>query len=238
MLLIGMQMNGESKYFPVGTIWTERVFYLWTGPMNITYTIKGEVIIDGVSYNEVIRDVVCQDWDEGSSYGVRYCLLREEGPLVYMRFDEETNDEGLLYDFDWWEGKEYVIDFPSPDYYFKEIINKIEEIVLEDGQTYQIWQPEGLWGASIICGIGCTSGILTYYENMDPPIGLDSGEHYLLEFTREVQIYNKENSTDGIEEISEGNPQKSTRPIRLKRNEIGGYDLQVKSSDGTWQMVK
>ena len=233
---MSIMVFGESKYFPVGTTWTERVSYLWTGPKTITYTIKGEMMIDGVSYNEVIRDVVYQDYDEGTVDGERCCLLREEGPLVYMRLNEETS-EGLLYDFDWWEGKEYVIDFPSPDYNFKEVINKIEEIVLEDGQTYQIWQPEGLWGAYIICGIGCTDGILFYYENMDPPIGLDSGEHYLLEFTREVPIYNKENGT-GLLEVGIGNRQKSTRPIRLKRNDIGGYDLQVKNSDGVWQNVK
>ena len=228
---------GESKYFPVGTTWTERVFYLWTGPKTITYTIKGEMMIDGVSYNEVIRDIVYQDYDEASVYGERCCLLREEGPLVYMRLNEETS-EGLLYDFDWWEGKEYVIDYPSPDYNFKEVINKIEEIVLEDGQTYQIWQPEGLFGASIICGIGCTSGILNYYENMDPPIGFSSGETSLLDFTREVQLYNKENGTDCLYEIGTDNQQTKTCPIRLKRNETGGYDLQVKNSDGIWQMIK
>ena len=234
--LVSVLAFGESKYFPVGTTWTEMRSYLWTGPFKTTYTIKGEVMIEGVSYNEVIMDVVYQDYDEGTVYGERYCLLREEGPLVYMRFNEETS-EGLLYDFDWWEGKEYVIDFPSPDYNFKEVINKIEEIVLEDGQTYQVWQPETLWGASIICGIGCTSGILNYYNDIDLPIGFGEGESYLLEFTREVPIYNKENGT-GLKEVGIDNRQKNTRPIRLKRNEIGGYDLQVKNADGTWQNVK
>ena len=234
--LVSVLAFGESKYFPVGTTWTEMRSYLWTGPFKTTYTIKGEVMIEGVSYNEVIMDVVYQDYDEGTVYGERYCLLREEGPLVYMRFNEETS-EGLLYDFDWWEGKEYVIDFPSPDYNFKEVINKIEEIVLEDGQTYQVWQPETLWGASIICGIGCTSGILNYYNDIDLPIGFGEGESYLLEFTREVPIYNKENGA-GLKEVEIDNQQKSTRPIRLKRNEIGGYDLQVKNSVGIWQNVK
>ena len=108
-------------------------------------------------------------------------------------------------------------------------------IILEDGQTYQIWKPELLSGASIICGIGCTRGILDYY--LDEPTGLGEGENYLLEFTREVPIYNKENGT-GLLEVGIGNRQKSIRPIRLKRNEIGGYDLQVKNSDGIWQMIK
>ena len=100
---------GESKYFPVGTTWTEECFYLISGPIKTTYTIKEEVEFNGVTYNAVYRN------DESEPY----CLLREEGSLVYMWKNEYEN--GLLYDFDWWEGKEYVIDFPSDDS-FKEVI--------------------------------------------------------------------------------------------------------------------
>ena len=117
-----------------------------------------------------------------------------------------------MYDFDWWVGKEYVTDVIfSGGEKFCQVIEKIDEMVLEDGQTYQIWAPEEFFGDYI--------------------------KTSLLEFTREVPIYNKENGT-GLKEVGIDNRQKNTRPIRLKRNEIGGYDLQVKNSDGTWQNVK
>jgi hypothetical protein len=214
---------GEGKYFPVGTTWVEESIYVLTGPIKTTYAIKDEVVINGVTYNEVYRN------DESEPC----CLLREEGPLVYMRIDEYV--EGLLYDFDWWEGKNYEIDFPSPEDNFKEVINQIEEIVLEDGQTYQIWKPELLYGASIICGIGCTRGILDYY--FGEPIGFGDGDNYLLEFTRDVQIYKNENGTNGLKDVNE-DARHETRKIRLKRNAIGGYDLQVRKADGKWQIVK
>ena len=70
---------GESKYFPVGTTWTEMRSYLWTGPFKTTYTIKGEVMIEGVSYNEVIMDVVYQDYDEGTVYGESGTVARHRG---------------------------------------------------------------------------------------------------------------------------------------------------------------
>jgi hypothetical protein len=218
---------GESKYFPAGTTWTEVTGkYGWYGRDTSTYVVKDEMPVEGVIYNAVYRN------DEQEPY----CLLREEGPLVYMWINEYEN--GLLYDFDWWEGKEYMIDFPGPfgEEFYHDVINKIDEIVLEDGQTYQIWTPYNFdEGDYIICGIGATNGIFKYFWPI--PTG-GGGETCLLEFTREVRLYNKDNATDRLKVIGTDNQQKSTRPIRLKRNETGGYDLQVKNSDGNWQNVK
>ena len=139
-----------------------------------------------------------------------------------------------MYDFDWWVGKEYVTDVIfSGGEKFCQVIEKIDEMVLEDGQTYQIWAPEEFFGDYIICGVGATNGVFRYSE----PAVTGGAQTSLLEFTREVPIYNKENGT-GLKEVGIDNRQKNTRPIRLKSNEICGYDLQVKNSDGTWQNVK
>ncbi len=225
MLSVCIMSMGDNKYFPTGTTWTEiKKVYWWSDWDTTTYIVKDEVLIDGIAYNEVLAN------------GKRYCLLREEGPLVYMWIDEYEN--GLLYDFDWWEGKEYVIGFPDPfgeEEFYHDVINKIDEMVLEDGQTYKIWTPYNFdEGDYIICGIGATNGIFKYFW----PIPVGGSITQLLEFTRDIQLYNKENSTNGLETIDMENDKKNTRPIRLKRNGIGGYDLQVKNSDGVWQNVK
>ena len=212
MLSVCIMSMGESKYFPVGTKWSEALFNGWFYSDPITYEVKDSELVNGIYYNVVHAN------------GEPYCLLREEGPLVYMA-TLDASYEGVLYDFDWWEGKEYITDVTiMGEGKFSEVIEKIEDMVLEDGQTYQIWAPEVFYGDFIICGVGATNGIFRYSEP-------------LLEFTREVPIYNKENGT-GLKEVGIDNRQKNTRPIRLKRNEIGGYDLQVKNSDGTWQKVK
>lgn len=217
---------GESKYFPVGTTWKEiSKTYWWSDWDTTTYIVKEEVLQDGVAYNEVLAN------------GKRYCLLREEGPFVYMWLDESKYGHGLLYDFDWWEGKEYVIDFPGPfgEDFYKDVINKIEEKLLEDGKTYKIWTPYNFdEGDYIICGIGATNGIFKYFW----PIPTGGSITRLLEFTRDTQLYNKENNTNGIKLTGSSDGEKRTRPIRLKRNDTGGYDLQVKNIEGVWQIIK
>ncbi len=220
MLLIGMQMNGENKYFPTGTTWKEESRF-WGERDTITYVVGEEVMKDGVAYNEVLRN------------GNRHCLLREEGPLVFMWIDEYEN--GLLYDFDWWEGKDYVIDFPDPfgGEFYQDVMSNIEEKVMMDGQTYKIWAPYQMCDDYIICGVGGTNSILGYYY----PLTTGGTIISLLEFTRNGQLIFSRDHLNGIQVIDMELPHES-RPIRLKRNEIGGYDLQVKSSDGTWQMVK
>ncbi|MBR5068809.1 MAG: hypothetical protein IKX25_05355 [Bacteroidales bacterium] len=225
LFFISIIVFGESKYFPVGTTWTEVTSkYGSFGRDTSTYVVKEEMPIDGVIYNVVYRN------DEPEPY----CLLREEGSLVYMtNIVAPFEDEGLLYDFDWWEGKEYVTDvIYSGGEKFCEVIEKIDEMVLEDGQTYQIWAPEDFFGDFIICGVGATNGIFRYSE----PAVTGGAQTSLLEFTRDVLVYNKENNTNGLKDVNMVTRQK-TRSIRLKRNTIGGYDLQMQNADGTWQMV-
>ncbi len=225
LFFICIMAFGENKYFPVGTTWTEVTSkYGSFGRDTSTYIVKEEKPIDGIVYNVVYRNDQTEPW----------CLLREEGALVYMSSPDATY-EGVLYDFDWWEGKEYVTDIIySGEDKFCEVIEKIEETVLEDGLTYQIWAPKIFYGDYIICGVGATNGVFSYSE----PAVTGGNQTQLLEFTRDVQIYNKENMTDGINEIVIDSQLKNTRPIRLKRNKIGGYELQVKNDDGTWRMVK
>lgn len=218
-ILIGIQAMGENKYYPTGTTWTEVTRgYWWEEWDTTTYVVKDVVEADGFAYNEVLAN------------GKRYCLLREEGPLVYIWFNE--NKKGLLYDFNWWEGKEYTACEFAYDG-FHDVITNIADKVLEDGQTCQIWAPEQLFGDYIIRGVGGTNSILEYYFP-----AIDGGSQtVLLEFTREVLLYSKENNTDGINEIGIEERQ-GKRPIRLRRNSIGGYDLQIWNADGTWQNVK
>jgi len=224
-LFMSIMAFGESKYFPVGTTWTEVTpKYGSFGRDTSTYVVKEEMPVGEFVYNVVYRN------DEPEPF----CLLREEGPLVYMASIKDSHEnEGLLYDFDWWEGKEYVTDVIFSGEKFCEVIEKIEEKVLEDGLTYQIWAPKIFYGDYIICGVGATNGIFRYSE----PAVTGGGKPQLLEFTRDVQIYNKENNTNELKEI---NPdiRQETRSIRLKRNAIGGYDLQMRNAEGTWQMVK
>ena len=219
VILIGMQVMGENKYFPTGTTWTEVTRGYWWEDWDTTiYVVKDVVEVDGIVYNEVLAN------------GKRYCLLREEGPLVYIWLSE--NEKGLLYDFDWWEGKEYTACEFAYDG-FHDVITNIEEKVLEDGQTCQIWAPEQLFGDYIICGVGGTNSILKYYFGVIE----GSSQTILLEFTREVQLYSKENGQNVIKVISADN-QREMRPIRLKRNITGGYDLQIRNEVGVWQMLK
>lgn len=213
---------GENQYFPVGTTWIEERGY-WEKD-TITYVVGDEVMFEGVVYNEVLAN------------GERYCLLREEGPLVYIWRNEYNY--GLLYDFDWWEGKEYSCDVNKEDSaLFSEQISGIEEKVLLDGNSYQVWYPELLYGIDyIICGIGATNSILQYHW----PETTGTSRR-LLEFTREIPLYRdpyyQGGTIDNINCMQMGS-QETKRAIRLKRNEIGTYDLQVRSSDGTWQIVK
>lgn len=224
--LVSVLAFGESKYFPVGTTWTEVTSkYGWYGRDTSTYVVKEEMPVEGVVYNVVYRN------DEPEPF----CLLREEGPLVYMtHIVAPFEDEGLLYDFDWWVGKEYVTDVIfSGGEKFCQVIEKIDEMVLEDGQTYQIWAPEEFFGDYIICGVGATNGVFRYSE----PAVTGGAQTYLLEFTREVLLYNKENSTNGLKDVNM-DTRHATRQIRLKRNAIGGYDLQIRNADGKWQMLR
>ena len=70
-ILIGIQAMGDNKYFPTGTTWTEVTRgYWWEEWDTTTYVVKDVVEADGFAYNEVLAN------------GKRYCLLREEGPLV------------------------------------------------------------------------------------------------------------------------------------------------------------
>ena len=220
MILITIQAMGENKYFPVGTTWKEESRF-WGERDTITYVVGEEVLIDGVAYNEVLRN------------GNRYCLLREEGPLVYMWIDEDSH--GLLYDFDWWEGKDYVIDFPNPCYgeFYFDVISNIEEKVMMDGQTYKIWAPDQMCGDYIICGVGGTNSILGYYY---PPT-TGGTIISLLEFTRNGQLIFSSDHLNGIQVVDMELPHES-RPIRLKQNATGSYDLQKRNADGTWQNVK
>lgn len=226
LFLICIMAFGEGKYFPVGTTWTEVTSkYGSYGRDTSTYVVKDEMSIDGFIYNVVYRNDAAEP----------FCLLREEGPLVYMTsINDSHENEGLLYDFDWWEGKEYVTDvIYSGGEKFCEVIEKIEETVLEDGLTYQIWAPKIFYGDFIICGVGATNGVFRYSE----PAVTGGNQTQLLEFTRDVQIYNKENNTNGLKEIG-SDTRHETRSIRLKRNAIGGYDLQMRNAAGTWQIVK
>ena len=221
MLLIGMPMKGENKYFPEGTTWievTHRAFsdIHWD---TTTYVVKGEVIMNDVAYNEVLAN------------GERYCLIREEGTSVYIWFDEYYN--GLLYDFDWWEGKEYqACDFLGEYDIFRQTITNIEEKVLEDGETYQTWTPEDFYGF-IICGVGGTNSILNYWW----PLATNGVNWWLLEFTRNGQVIYRDKDYVGMKSVGE-DTRKTTRPIRLKKNDIGSFDLQMRNADGTWKMVK
>lgn len=217
LILIFVQIKGENKYFPSGTTWTE-ITKWWSDCDTTIYEVKDEVLMDGIVYNEVLAN------------GKRYCLLREEGPLVYIWLSEYEN--GLLYDFDWWEGKKYAA-CEFGDYSFIDVITKIEDKVLADGQTYQIWAPERMFGDYIICGVGGTNSILKYYE--EPVTG--GGGTFLLEFTRGDQLFNKENGTDGINKVGIGESQER-RPIRLMKNPTGGFDLQIRNAEGIWQIVK
>jgi hypothetical protein len=221
MLLIAMQMKGENKYFPEGTTWievTHRAFsdIHWD---TTTYVVKGEVIMNDVAYNEVLAN------------GERYCLIREEGPLVYIWKEGYYN--GLLYDFDWWEGKEYLAcDFLGEYDIFRQTITNIEEKVLEDGETYQTWTPEDFYGF-IICGVGGTNSILNYWW----PLADNGVTWWLLEFTRNGQVIYRDKDYVGMKSVGE-DTRETTRPIRLKKNDIGGFELQIRNGDGTWKMVK
>ena len=70
LFFISIMAFGESKYFPVGTTWTEVTRgYWWEDWDTTTYVVKDVVEADGIEYNEVLAN------------GKRYCLLREEGPV-------------------------------------------------------------------------------------------------------------------------------------------------------------
>lgn len=213
-LLFVIPILCENKYYPVGTTWTEERGY-WA-KYTVTYEVKDEVLIDGIVYNEILAN------------GERCCFIREEGPLVYIWIDEDRN--GLLYDFDWIEGKDYY----ACDWYgdpFHEKINKIEEETLKDNKSYQIWVPERMSGYYIIRGIGGTNSILDYYYP-----AVSGGGGCLLEFTRDVTILDNDADADNLLKVEELQPERK-RGIRLQKNSIGGYDLQIRYSDGSWHKV-
>ena len=85
----------------------------------------------------------------------------------------------------------------------------------------------------MICGVGGTNSILEYWM----PLADNGVSWWLLEFTRNGQVIYRDKYYVGLKSVNE-DAHEVTRPIRLKRNEIGGYDLQVKNADGTWQNVK
>lgn len=206
----------ENKYFPVGTTWKEEQG-LWWLKDTVTYEVKDEVLLDRIPFNEIFAN------------GERYCLIREEGPLVFIWINEYYH--GLLYDFDWYEGKDYFAcswwDEP-----FHEKIFSIEEKMLNDSNTYKIWKPNIMDGNYIICGVGGTNSILSYYY----PTIIGGGSR-LLEFTRGVTLYNNDSNPSCIKVVQTG---KSVPPknIRLMRNDNGSFDILFHDSDGLWKIVK
>lgn len=204
----------ENKFFPIGTTWTE-IHGSWALD-TVTYEVKDEVLLNGISYNEILEN------------GERCCLIREEGPLVYIWIDEVRN--GLLYDFDWFEGKDYFACSWLDEPFHEKIIN-IEGKTFYDNKSYQIWAPDVMCGDYIICGIGGTNSILYYYY----PAVTGSGS-CLLEFTRDVIIYDNDLNTDNLNKVEE-KLMVGKRRIRLQKNMTGGYDLQIRYSDGLWHKV-
>lgn len=215
LLPVVMPALCENNYFPVGTTWKE--LQGWWLIDTVTYEVKDEVLLDGIPYNEIFKD------------GERCCLIREEGPLVYIWIDEHKN--GLLYDFDWYEGKDYFAC--SWEYEpFHETIFNIEEKSLNDNKSYRIWSPEVMCGDYIICGIGGTNSILNYYYP-----AVTGGGNCLLEFTRDVNVFDNDSNTDNLICVKDKLPI-GKRGIRLLKNATGGYDLQIRYSDGSWHNVK
>ena len=241
MLLVTSMAMGESKYYPVGTTWTEVETY---GANNDTVKLINtlQFEIDKLSISNVKCEndsIYCkleyEDFDttteEPGEPELPIYYLIVSLPLDILEFEIEVlSREITTINLDYPIMPVQIPDIPSIPYVDPGFTEPNEEIY---SQTDPF--PDEI--ASLAWTLRRQG-----YENdivlaIYPIAYLPSLNKIEFAQSLSVSVNYPVSGLDVLNNVNNDTPHES-RPIRLKRNETGGYDLQIRSADGTWQMVK
>ena len=241
MLLIGMPMKGENKYFPEGTTWKEvKTYGAKNDTVMLVKTLQFE--IDKLSITPVKCEndaTYCkleyEDFDttteEPGVPELPMCFLTVSLPLDVKEYEIELlGREVTTIDLDYPIMPVQIPEIPSIPYVDPGFTEPNEDIYSQD----EPFPAEVARLAWTLIRQGVENNIvLAIY----PIVYLPSQNK--IEFAQSLSV-SVNYPVSGLDDINSVNNDTSleTRPIRLKRNAIGGYDLQVKNSDGIWQMIK
>ena len=161
--------------------------------------IKGDTVVDGMTYHKVINCTSYGNVIDGDCFGGMrveadgkwyFRILNAVNIPNYLYFEMEPNEERLIYDFslsecDWFP-------FDGDDYYsgYSQAIFDIDEIEINGSTRKRFWfdydcsEGEHFYSKNWIEGIGCNYGLL-YPIQLFP---LDGSEYHLGEVYQDGEL--------------------------------------------------
>ncbi|MBQ2215040.1 MAG: hypothetical protein II416_02005, partial [Prevotella sp.] len=192
--------NNENSFTLDNTRWAiyYQNFNLGWAPY-IQIGIKGDTVVDGMTYHKVINCTSYGNVIDGDCFGGMrveadgkwyFRILNAVNIPNYLYFEMEPNEERLIYDFslsecDWFP-------FDGDDYYsgYSQAIFDIDEIEINGSTRKRFWfdydcsEGEHFYSKNWIEGIGCNYGLL-YPIQLLP---LDGSEYHLGEVYQDGEL--------------------------------------------------
>ena len=196
--------NNENSFTLDNTRWAiyYQNFNLGWAPY-IQIGIKGDTVVDGMTYHKVINCTSYGNVIDGDCFGGMrveadgkwyFRILNAVNIPNYLYFEMEPNEERLIYDFslsecDWFP-------FDGDDYYsgYSQAIFDIDEIEINGSTRKRFWfdydcsEGEHFYSKNWIEGIGCNYGLL-YPIQLLP---LDGSEYHLGEVYQDGELIYKD----------------------------------------------
>ena len=196
--------NNENSFILDNTRWAiyYQNFNLGWAPY-IQIGIKGDTVVDGMTYHKVINCTSYGNVIDGECFGGMrveadgkwyFRIFNAVNIPNYLYFEMEPNEERLIYDFslsecDWFP-------FDGDDYYsgYSQAIFDIDEIEINGSTRKRFWfdydcsEGEHFYSKNWIEGIGCNYGLL-YPIQLLP---LDGSEYHLGEVYQDGELIYKD----------------------------------------------
>ena len=204
--------------------------------------IKGDTVVDGMTYHKVINCTSYGNVIDGDCFGGMrveadgkwyFRILNAVNIPNYLYFEMEPNEERLIYDFslsecDWFP-------FDGDDYYsgYSQAIFDIDEIEINGSTRKRFWfdydcsEGEHFYSKNWIEGIGCNYGLL-YPIQLFP---LDGSEYHLGEVYQDGElIYSDPYFHDYVPMIKEGNQRQKWNVVYMaSMNYPNDYFTEIQS---------